>query len=130
MIKAYLVGISTQIENEDIEVKYRIVKGEETILEKSILKEYKKPLVVTHAALLILLKELGKLNEDDEVVVVINDPALNEQIRGTSTTKNRDVIKMANKVRDELSKYKGTISVKDISGNHEELMEWNNQLKF
>ncbi|GEM_PF-2750758 len=86
MIKAYLVGISTQYENEDIQIRYRIYKDQELICEKLIFQGYKKPLVVSHVALLTLLKELKKYMKH-EIIIVINDAALNEQIRGTSTTR-------------------------------------------
>ncbi|SNT02497.1 hypothetical protein SAMN05446037_103414 [Anaerovirgula multivorans] len=128
MIKAYVVGISTHYENEDIEIRYRIYKDQELVCEKSIFQEFKKPLVVSHVALLTLLKELEKYTEY-EITIVINDAALNEQIRGTSKTKNKDVLKMANIVREELNKFKGSVTVKDVSGNPAELMEWNDILQ-
>lgn len=128
MIKAYLVGISTPYENEDIEIRYRIYKDEELIEEKKILQNYQKPSVVSHFAVLTLLKELKKyMNE--EITIVINDAALYEQIRGTSTTKNANVLKMANKVRQELNKFKDSITIKDVTGNHEELSKWNDELR-
>lgn len=129
MIKAYLVGISTPYENEDIQILYRIYKDEELISEKKILKGYQKPSVVSHVALLTLLKELKKFIKD-EIVIVINDAALNEQIRGTTTTKKAEVLKMANKVREELKKFNNSVTVKDVSGNHAELMKWNDELNF
>ncbi|SHK14852.1 hypothetical protein [Desulforamulus aeronauticus] len=129
MIKAYLVGISTPYENEDIQILYRIYQDEELLSEKKILKGYQKPLVVSHVALLTLLKELKKYIKD-EIIIVINDAALNEQIRGTFTTKKAEVVKMANKVRDELKKFNNSVTVKDVSSNHAELMKWNDELNF
>ncbi|MEG6521533.1 hypothetical protein [Desulfotomaculum sp. 1211_IL3151] len=129
MIKAYLVGISTSYENEDIQILYRIYKDEERISEKKILKGYQKPSVVSHVALLTLLKELKK-HIKDEIIIVINDAALNEQIRGTTTTKKAEVLKMANKVREELKKFNHSVTVKDVSGNHAELMKWHDELNF
>lgn len=127
MIKVYLVGISTPYENEDIEIRYRIYQDDELISEKNILQGYQKPSVVSHFAVLILLKELKKyMNE--EITIVINDAALYEQIRGTSTNKNANIIKMANKVRQELNKFKDSITIKDVTGNHAELMKWNDEL--
>lgn len=129
MIKAYLVGISTQYENEDIQIRYRIYKDQELICEKMILHGYTKPLVVSHVALLTLLKELKKYMEC-EIIIIINDAALNEQIRGTSTTKKPDVQKMAKKVREELNKFINSVTIKDVSGNHAELVKWNDILQF
>ena len=128
MIKAYLVGISTLYENEDIQIRYRIYKAEELISEKMIYQGYQKPSVVSHIALLTLLKELKKYM-DDEISIFINDAALNEQIRGTSTTKNADVMKMATKVREQLKRFKNSVTVQDVSANHKELMKWNDELK-
>lgn len=128
MIKAYLAGITTQFENEDIQIKYNIYNEQELICEKRVFQGYRKPLVVSHTALLLLLKELKKYMKSD-ITIIINDAALNEQIRGTSTTKNMDVLKMANKVREELSKFQGSITIKDVSGNYAELVKWNDILK-
>ncbi|MFA6807659.1 MAG: hypothetical protein WCR27_01575 [Eubacteriales bacterium] len=127
MIKAYLAGIPTYYENEDIEIRYRIYKDQELVCEKSAFEEYKKPLVVSHVALLTLLKELKKYMEE-EMIVIINDAALYEQIREISQTKNKEVIEMANLVRYELNKFKGKVIVKDVSGNSAELRKWNDIL--
>ena len=127
MIKAYLVGISTPYENEDIQILYRIYKDEVLISEKKILQRYQKPSVVSHVALLTLLKKLKKYIKD-EIIIVINDAALNEQIRGTSTTQKAEVLKMANKVREELNKFDNSVTIKDVSRNHAELVKWNNEL--
>lgn len=123
MIKAYLAGITTQFENEDIQIRYRIYNEQELICEKRIFQGYKKPSIVGSAAVLTLLQELKK-HMGHEIVIIINDAALYEQIRGTSTTKNVDVLKMANKVREELKKFKGSVTIKDVGGNHAELVKW------
>lgn len=129
MIKAYLVGISTLYENEDIGIRYRIYQDEALVSEKSIFRTYEKPLVVSHVALLTLLKELKKY-KDNEKIIIINDAALNEQIRGTSKNKKDYVQEMANRVREELNKFKGSVTVKDVSGNPVELGKWNDILHF
>lgn len=129
MIKAYLVGIGTPYENEDITVRYRVFKEESIILEKDLLMDYSKPLIVSHTALLTLMRDLEKLDEND-ILIIINDAALYEQIRGTSTTKNRDVLKMARIVKETLNKTKKTIKFKDVSGNQADFVEWNEKLKF
>ena len=129
MLKAYLVGIGTPYENEDITVRYRVFKEESIILEKDLLMDYSKPLIVSHTALLTLMRDLEKLDEND-ILIIINDAALYEQIRGTSTTKNRDVLKMARIVKETLNKTKKTIKFKDVSGNQADFVEWNEKLKF
>lgn len=127
MIKAYLVGIPAYYESEDIEIRYRIYQDEALVSEKSIFKAYEKPLVVTHAAFLTLLKEL-KNYKDNEIIIIINDASFNEQIKGTVQTKKAYVQEMANLVKDQLNKFKGLISLKDVSGNPAELKIWNDLL--
>lgn len=127
MIKAYLVGISTQFEGEGIEVRYRIFDGEELISKKSVILGYKKPLLVGHAAMGVLLKELDKFKEQ-EIVVYINDGALFETINGTSTNKNAALLEKAKETRKELKNYVN-LEVINVSGNHELLEEWNEILK-
>ncbi len=128
MMKIYLAGISTQYEGEDIEVRYRIYENEELVCKESIMLEYKKPAVVGQVALTRLLKDLEK-HMGKEMTIIINDPSLNEIIRGTSTTKNRDALKMAKVTRDALSKFGSSVTVKDVTGNREELARWNEVLQ-
>lgn len=127
MIKAYLVGISSQFEGEDIEVRYRIYKDGELISKESILMEYKKPAIVGQIALVRLLKELEKyINE--EIVIIVNDPALCELIRGTSTTKNQVVLNMAKRTKEKLAKFNNYV-IKDVTGDRIELEKWNEILQ-
>lgn len=128
MIKAYLAGIPTLFEGEDIEVRYSIYKDEELLSKKSVMMHYRKPAIVGQVALVKLLKEL-KQYMGQEVVIIINDASLNEVIRGTSTTENKDVLKMADRTRKELIEF-GSPVIKDVSANHMELREWNEILKF
>ena len=129
MIKAYLVGISNYIEGEDIEVRYHIYNDQELICKKSVFLAYKKPAIVNLAAVIIILKELEK-NIGDEIFINVNDSALNEQIRGTTKTKNIDVLKMANTAREELNKFGNSLTIVDISPNWVELAKWNEELKL
>ncbi|QUH19732.1 hypothetical protein [Alkaliphilus sp. B6464] len=128
MITVYLTGISAYYEGEDIEIRYRIYNGEDLILKESLLKDYKKPAVVGPFALLTVLKELEKY-QDDEITIIVNDPALNELIRGTSTTKNAGVLKMINMAKDRLNRFKNSIKIKDISNDKVELAKWDDILK-
>ncbi|SDL01834.1 hypothetical protein [Natronincola ferrireducens] len=128
MIKAYMVGITTHYEGEDIEIRYSIYNDEKLLCKKSFFKEYKKPAIVGQVALITVLQELEDF-VDDEIMIVINDPALNEQVKGTSTTRNRDVLKMARLVKEELGKFKNPIIIKDVSGDSVELAKWNEELK-
>jgi hypothetical protein len=127
MFKAYLVGISSLYEGEDIEVRYCIYEDQELLCKESVLMEYKKPAIVPQVALMTLLKELEKYM-DREIVIIINDAALYEIIRETSTTKNKDILRMARETREELGKF-GDCVIKDVSNDHVELARWNEVLK-
>ncbi|MCR3922196.1 MAG: hypothetical protein NUK65_06735 [Firmicutes bacterium] len=129
MIKAYVVGISNYYEGEDIEVRYSIYVDQELICKKSVFKEYRKPLIVSHVALLTLLKDLKKY-KGKEIVIIINDASLNDQIRGLSQTKKQDVIKMAKRVQLELNRFGDSVKVIDVSKDSVKLNEWNEELRF
>ena len=126
MIKAYLAGISSLYEGEDIEVRYGIYEDQELISKESVILEYKKPAIVGEVALLTLLKELEKFKKN-EITIIVNDAALCEFIRGTSTTKNRDIQKLVKEIQKELSKFE-KVNIKDISVNHRERADWNEVL--
>jgi len=122
MIRAYLAGISSEYEGEDIEVQYSIYDDQELLCKKSVLIEYKKPAIVAQVAVETLLKELEKYS-GKEIVIIVNDPALYEVVRGTSTTKNKDVIKMARKTKQKLAKF-GNCFINDVSRDRVELAKW------
>lgn len=127
MIKAYLASISTQYEGEKIEVRYRIYDGDEQIVKKSVMINYIKPLLVGHAAMITLLRELEKMR-DREIVIYINDGALYETINGTSGTKNYRLIEKAKDTRKEMRKFPN-LEIINVNGNHERLVEWDEILK-
>ncbi|KDR95639.1 hypothetical protein SAMN02745945_01490 [Peptoclostridium litorale DSM 5388] len=128
MITAYLAGISSCFEGEDIEIRYSIYENEDQVCRESIFKEYKKPAVVGLVALMDLLKELEKY-EGRDITILINDAALNEQIRGTTTTKNGHVLKMAEKARAMIDEFKSPVTIRDTSGDSVEREQWNEVLK-
>ncbi|KUO60292.1 MAG: hypothetical protein APF84_04145 [Gracilibacter sp. BRH_c7a] len=127
MIKAYLAGIPSLYEGESIEVRYSIFEDNELLSKKSIMMEYKKPAIVGQVALMTLLTELENYM-DKEIVIIVNDGALYEMVRGTSTSKNKDALNMAKKTREKLLKFEHII-IKDVGGNHEELTRWDEVLK-
>ena len=127
MIKAYLAGIPSLYEGEDIEIRYTIFEGEESLCKKSVRMEYAKPVIVGQVALMALLKEL-KPYADKEIVIIINDPALYEFMRGTSATKNKDVLKIARQTKKEWVKFKNC-TLKNIGNNSVELSRWDEVLK-
>lgn len=123
MITAYVVGIKSYYEGEDIEIRFHGFKDQQLLFKENFFKEYKKPLVVEHEALLDLLNRLEEFKEE-EITVFINNTFLYEQIRGTSTIKNKDVLRMAIKVREKLKKFGNSIMVKDVSNDKEGLKKW------
>ena len=127
MIKAYLEGIASQYEGEDIEVRYSIYEDQELLCKEFVILEYRKPAIVGQVALVKLLKGLEKYM-GKEIVIIISDPALYEIIRGTSTTKNRDVLEMAIETRKEYSKFENII-IKDVSEDRIELAKWHKALQ-
>lgn len=128
MINAYLGWVSSLYEGEDIEVRYCIYEDQECLCKESVLMEYEKPVIVGQVAFITLLKKL-KRYASKEIVIIINDPALYEIARGTSTTNNKDVLKMVNIIKKELEPFKN-IFIKDVSVNHEDLTNWNQVLQF
>ncbi len=127
MIKAYLAGITSQYEGESIEVRYSIYEDQELICKESVMMEYTKPAIVGQVALITLLKKLKK-HMGKEIVILINDAALYEVVKGTSTTKNNDVLKMAIQTKKEFEKFRTTV-IKDVSNDRAELVKWKEALK-
>lgn len=74
-----------------------------------------------------LLKELEQYLER-EITIVVNNTALNEQIKGTSTTQNKDVIKTASIVREKIKEFRNLI-INDSSKDKVGLAKWNDILK-
>lgn len=127
MIKAYLAAIASLYEGEDIEVIYSIYEDQELLCKESVLMEYRKSAVVGQVALIRLLKELKKYR-GKEIVIIVNDTVLYELVRGTLTTKNKDILDMERQTRKEILKF-GDFVIKNVSGNHAERMEWKEALQ-
>jgi len=122
MVKAYLAWIESLYEGESIEIRYTVFEDQELLYKEAIMLEYKKPAVVGLIALMTLLKKLKK-HREAEIVILINDAALYEIVRGTSTTKNNDILKTASQMRKELSEFPNTV-ISDVSKDRSELAEW------
>ena len=127
MIKAYLAGIETLYEGEDIEIQYCIYDDLELICKKSEKMDYVKPAIVGQVALKTLLNKLKKY-KDKEIVVVVNDTVLYESIKGTLKTKNIDVLKMAKETRKKLAGFEN-FTIENVSGDHAKLEKWVEELK-
>ncbi|WP_303862964.1 hypothetical protein [Alkalibaculum bacchi] len=128
MITAYLVGIPAYYEGEDIEIRYSIYRDEELICKKSIYQDYIKPAAVGIKAYIALLEEFQQI-DGDEFTVIINDPALNELIRGTSTTKNGAVLKALSQMKRKVDRLNKKLTVIDVSNHYEDIVKWDEELK-
>ncbi|RBP69009.1 hypothetical protein DES36_102152 [Alkalibaculum bacchi] len=128
MITAYLVGIPAYYEGEDIEIRYSIYRDEELICKKSIYQDYIKPAAVGIKAYIALIEEFQKI-DGDEFTVIINDPALNELIRGTSTTKNGAVLKALSQMKRKVDRFNKKLTVIDVSNHYEDIIKWDEELK-
>jgi hypothetical protein len=123
MIKAYLAGIPSLYEGEDIEIRYVIYEDESLLSKEMIKAHYKKPSVVGAVAFLRVLKALVKFM-DQEITIIVNDGALCEFIRGTGKTKDKDVQRMVREIQSELGKFDNVL-IKDAGRDFTELEKWN-----
>ena len=128
MITAYLVGVPAYHESDGIEIRYCIYDDQELIQKKSVYKDYKKPLTVNLNALTTLLKELEPFRDQD-IVIMMNDSALKEQIKGTTTTTNKEVLKASEFARASLRRFGDSVVIKDVSKDRSELLKWDEILK-
>lgn len=104
MIKVYLAVFPMLYEGEDIEVRYSLFQNDVLIKKESIYLEYMKPAVVGLNSVLTMLLKLEEY-KDEEITIIINDASLHEIIKGCSTTRNGDVLKMASKMKKQLIKF-------------------------
>lgn len=128
MITAYLAGIPNFYEGEDIEIRYRVFEDGNEILKKSLFKDYKKPALVSLFALITFLKDMEAYKESP-IAIMVNDAALMELIRGTSTVKDREVIKWAASAREKLSDFK-MATLRHAGNDSQELAKWDEILTF
>jgi len=127
MIKAYLAGISSPYEGEEIQIQYCIYDGLECICKESVAMNYVKPAMVGQIALKTLIHKL-KQYMSKEIVVIVYDTVLYESIRGTLKTKNMDILKMAKETRKKLAGFEN-FTIRDVSADHVELEKWVEELK-
>lgn len=127
MIKAYVSGISSPYEGEDIEIRYAVFEDATLITKEFIFSNYRKPGAVGAVALLKLLKVLEQYKQKD-ITVVINEPALYEFVEGTGNTKNVEIQKLVRDIRNELTKFEH-VMLREVSGRFKELEEWHEVLR-
>ena len=126
MIKAYFVGISTQYEGEDIEIRYSVFNEEELIVKKKLFLDYQKPALVGHVGIITMLRDLEKYKKE-EIIVYINDGSLYEAINATSGTKNREVLEKAKETRREIKRF-DALEIVNITGDYKKTVEWDQVL--
>jgi hypothetical protein len=122
MIKVYLAAFPMLYEGEDVEVRYSLFQDEVPVKKESIYSEYMKPAVVGLYSVLTILLKLEEY-QDDEIIILINDSSLYELIKGSSTTKNGDVLKMASKMKKQLVKF-NNLSFINVTKDKASLAKW------
>lgn len=122
MIKAYLAAFPMLYEGEDIEVRYSLFQDDIPIKKESIYLEYMKPAVVGLNSILTMLLKLEEY-KDEEITIIINDASLYEIIKGCSTTKNVDVLKMASNMKKQLVKF-DKLSFINVTKDKGSLAKW------
>jgi hypothetical protein len=106
-------------------------------IEAAVVRALAEPALAEHAAWSLAMEQVALitlLNEMEgykakEIIIIVNDSAINEIIKGTTATKNQDVMKMAINLRKKLSRFENIV-IKDVSKDHAELLKWNEILKF
>lgn len=122
MIKVYLAAFPMLYEGEDIEVRYSLFQDEIPVKKESIYSEYMKPAIVGMHSILTVLLKLEEYKHE-EITVMINDASLHEIIKGSSTTKNGDVLKMASKMKKQLVKFEN-LSFINVTKDKASLAKW------
>ena len=122
MITVYLAAFPMLYEGEDIEVRYQVFQDDILVKKDEFYLEYVKPAVV---GLHSVLAGLSKLEEhkEEEIAVIINDSALNEIIKDSCTTKNGDVLKMASKLKKQMTKF-SNLSFINVTKDKGALTKW------
>ena len=122
MINVYLTAFPMLYEGEDVEVRYCLLHDGIPEKKRSMYLEYMKPAAVGLNSVLALLKELEPYKEE-EITVLINDEALYELIKGSSTTKNGEVLKAASKTKKQLAKF-AKLSFVNVTRDKKAFAEW------
>lgn len=128
MIKAYVVGIESLYEGEDIEIRYSIYKGDELIGRESFYDDYKKPILVTQLAIQETLKELAKFKQE-EIELIINDGSTYSLLEETSMPKNQEAIRLAKVTRRKLKQF-NNLTLVNVSADHRQIEEWDSKITF
>ena len=128
MIKAYVTGIPSMYEGEDLEIRYSVYDDEENLFREKLLLDYRKPAVVGQFSVVTLLKRLAEF-KTQPVEIVINDASLDEFIKGTSGTRNVDILKMARETRKHMDRYEH-LTITNVSNDKTKLLKWKEEVEF
>jgi len=128
MIKAYLTVIPTLYEGEDIQIRYSVYEDETNLFQEMVMLEYRKPAVAGQFSVITLLKRLAEFKKE-EVLVYINDASLDEFLKGTSRTRNVDMLKMARETRKHMDRYEH-LQIVNVSNDKQMLAKWREKVEF
>lgn len=129
MLKVYITAIAAYLEGEDIEVLYSIYRDDELLMEKRYFKDYQKPSICEHVAIIEALKEFKEF-DDEEVEILFNNPALLEQLRGTSTLRDSKAKNMARRINERIDKLDKHVYLTNVSVDKENLEIWKKRINF
>jgi hypothetical protein len=128
MKKIYALATPAYHEMDEMVFKYAVYEEEQLVKDFTLYHEYRKPALCGLYSIILLLKEIPQYKEEP-VQVIVNDGALIEQINGTTTTKNNDILKVAELCRKHLYKYGNQLKVVSVAGNHDEKNAWEKHLE-
>lgn len=124
----YLQVTPAYHEQEEMVFTYAVYNGEERVERNVLYFEYRKPVLAALFGVMQVLKELRPYRSE-EILVVVNDGALIEQLNGTTSTKNNDVLKVADLARRHVNKFSETISFISVAGDHQAMLNWESKLE-
>lgn len=115
-------------ETEEMVFTYAVYDENDTLVEKNNLyHDYRKPVLASLFAISSILKELKPYRAED-IVIIVNDGALIDELNGTTQTKNRDVLKVAELTRTNVRRFSDTITFKSVAGDHQAKLNWNSKI--
>jgi len=123
----YIESIPSYHEQEEMHFSYAVYENDVLINKKSIYHDYRKPGLAGLYSIMQLFKVFPEY-KGEALTLIVNDGALLEQINGTTTTKNKDVLKVAQLTRKHISKFSDRIQFMSVAGKHEAMTEWKNKL--
>lgn len=128
MYTIYLLTTPAYHESEDMVFRYVMYDDEEKVVKDGEIEHpYRKPLLTGMYGIMEVLKAIPEYKRES-ITFVVNDGALVEQVKGTTTTKNKDVLKVAQLTNKHMDKFSDTILIKSVAGDHDRMKEWEKKL--